>query len=201
MVRSLFFASLIAFSFSASNASAEDAIALFDGNSLSGWEVRPAEGTDGHWKVEDGMIVAENKNKKGSDLWTVKPYQDFELELDYKTPSDYYDTGVFVRGSSHQVQIGISGSLQIDLTACIYAPVDGQGSYPARSDKVAEFNHPGKWNHLKITVEGKHIETFLNDEPFVKYDAVKFPREPIGLQLHQGHHMKIFFRNIKLTPR
>ncbi len=179
---------------------ADDAPSIFDGKTLSGWEVRPAQGTAEHWRVEDEMIIAENVNKKESELWTIKPYGNYELELEFKTPSDYYDTGVFPRGNSHQVQIGISGSLQIDLTGCIYAPVDGQGSYPAQTDKVAKFNRPGQWNKLRIVVQGKHIDTILNGEPFVSYDAIKFPETgPIGLQLHQGHHMKIMFRNLVLT--
>ena len=173
---------------------------LFDGNSLDGWEARPTDGTEGHWKVEDGMIIAENPNKKGSNLWTTKDYTDYELVLEYQTPSEYYDTGVMLRGNGHQVQIGISGSLKKDMTACIYAPKDKKGSYPGKTDKIDQYHRVGEWNQLRIRLTGKRIKTFLNGQPFVDYTGVAINEKgPIGLQLHGGHHMKIRFRNILLT--
>jgi hypothetical protein len=180
---------------------AEDLKPIFDGQSLDGWEALPEQSADAHWKVAHGCIVAENPDKKGSNLWTVKQYRDYELELQYKTPSDYYDSGVMVRGPGHQVQIGISGSLQIDLTACIYAPKDKdpRGKYPVRSDKIESVHKAGQWNHLRILMTGKRIQTFLNGTPMVDYTGVVISDEgPIGLQLHSGHHMKMLFKNVKL---
>ncbi len=171
---------------------------LFDGKTLDGWECNPAELTS-EWRVENGEILGENVSKEGSILWTTSSFRDFEMELDYMTLSDDYDSGLFLRGESHQVQIGISRSLQIDLTGCIYAPVDEQGSYPGRTDKVADFHKVGEWNHLKVIIQGKRIQTFLNGEPFVDYLAVNIVDEgPVGLQLHGGVHMGMKFRNLSL---
>ena len=190
---------LIAFSYG-SVAGAEESTELFDGKSLDGWEVRSKKKDIVEaWKVLDGQIVAENPDKQGSNLWTTKAYRDYELELKYQTPSDYYDTGVFVRGDGHQVQIGISGSLKKDMTGCIYAPKDKRGSYPGKTDKITKFHQVGEWNHLKIIVTGKRIQTFLNGEPFVDYTGVAINKEgPIGLQLHAGHHMKVFFKDVRV---
>lgn len=172
---------------------------LFDGKSLDGWEVRPDKDTEDHWVVKDGVIIAENVNKKGSNLWTIKEYKDYEIELDYQTSSEYYDTGVMLRGDGHQVQLGISGSLKKDMSACVYAPADKRGSYPGVSEKGTEVLKLGQWNHLRIILTGKRIQTFLNGEPCVDYTGVAINDEgPIGLQLHGGHHMKIQFKNIKL---
>ena len=171
---------------------------VFDGKTLEGWQVKPEkEASD--WWAEDGMIFGENEDKKGSVLWTTKEYTDYELELDYQTPSEYYDTGVMLRGDGHQVQIGISGSLKKDMTGCIYAPKDKKGSYPGQTEKVAKFVKTGEWNHLKIILTGKRIQTFVNGEPFVDYTGVVIKdKGPIGLQLHGGHHMKLHFKNLKL---
>ena len=174
---------------------------LFDGKTLEGWAVQPSEGTDGHWKVVGDEVICENVNKVASDLWTTKTYHDYEMELEYKTPSKIYDTGVYLRGAGHQVQIGISSGLKCDLTACIYAAKDehdGSG-YPVQLDKVTQFNKLGEWNHLRIVLTGKRIQTFLNGEAFVDYEGTQINDEgPIGLQLHAGHHMKIHFRNVKV---
>jgi hypothetical protein len=170
---------------------------LFDGKTLKGWECDP-EVEAAHWLVKKGKILfGENTNEKGSMLWTVEEYTDYELELEYQTLTDDYDTGVFPRGNGHQVQIGISRSLQRDMTACIYAPKDEKGAYPGQTDKVAEFHKVGEWNHLKIIVTGKRIQTILNGEPFVDYEGITINEKgPIGLQLHQGVHMAVQFRNI-----
>ena len=171
---------------------------LFDGKTLDGWTCTPEE-VSGHWRVEEGMLVGENPDQLASILWTTGQFGNFELEMEYMTPSGDYDSGVFLRGESHQVQIGISRSLQKDMTGCIYAPVDEQGSYPAQTDKIAEFHRAGEWNHLRIMVSGNRIQTFLNGEPFVDYQAVRIPEEgPVGLQLHAGVHMVIQFRNIRI---
>jgi hypothetical protein len=173
-------------------------VSLFDGRTLTGWECEPAE-LASHWKVENGEMVGENPDEKGSMLWTTGIYTNYELELEYITLTDDYDTGVFPRGNGHQVQIGISRSLQRDMTGCIYAPKDEKGAYPGQTDKVDDFHKVGEWNHLRVIMEGKRIQTFLNGEPFVDYEGIVINDEgPIGLQLHGGVHMAVKFRNIKI---
>jgi hypothetical protein len=175
---------------------------LFNGKDLDGWEVKPAE-LASHWEVRDGKILhGENPDEKGSIIWTTQTFRNYELELEYRTLSDDYDSGVFPRGEGHQVQIGISRSLQRDMTACIYAPKDEQGAYPGQTDKVEEFHKVGEWNHLRIILDGKVIKTFLNGEPFVEYEGITINEEgPIGLQLHGNVHMEVEFRNIVLVER
>ena len=176
----------------------DSSISLFDGKSLEGWECDPLEQAQ-DWKAVAGELLGENPTEQGSILWTKQGFNDFEVELDYITLTDDYDTGIFIRGLTHQVQIGISRSLQKDMTACIYAPKDEQGSYPGQTDKVAEIHKVGEWNHLKVLVTGKRIRTFLNGEPMVDYTGIALVDEgPLGLQLHGGVHMSVKFRNIKV---
>jgi len=177
----------------------QDSTKLFNGKNLEGWHCEPPEMVS-HWTVlEGGILAGENTDEKASILWTTGDFGDFELELDYLALTDDFDSGVFIRGESHQVQIGISRSLQKDMTGCIYAPKDGQGAYPGQTDKVPEFHRGGEWNHLKIIVDGKRIQTFLNGEPFVDYEGITIDETgPIGLQLHGNVHMSIRFRDIIL---
>jgi hypothetical protein len=176
----------------------DSSISLFDGKSMEGWECDPLEQA-GDWKAVDGELLGENPEEQASIIWTNQVFRDFEVELDYITLTDDYDTGLFIRGLSHQVQIGISRSLQKDMTACIYAPKDELGSYPGQTDKVATIHKIGEWNHLKVIVTGKRIQTILNDEPMVDYTGLVLVDEgPIGLQLHGGVHMSVKFKNIKV---
>ena len=176
----------------------DSSISLFDGKSLEGWECDPVEQTS-DWKAVDGELLGENATEKASIIWTTSSFSDFEVECEYITLTDDYDTGLFIRGLTHQVQIGISRSLQKDMTACIYAPEDEQGSYPGQTDKVEEIHKIGEWNHLKVVVTGKRIQTFLNGEPMVDYTGVVLVDEgPVGLQLHGGVHMSVKFRNVRV---
>ena len=171
---------------------------LFDGRSLEGWRCDPAE-CAGDWKALNGELIGENAGELASIIWTNREFGDFEVELEYRALTDDYDSGIFIRGLTHQVQIGISRSLQKDMTACIYAPDDNLGSYPGQTGKVAEIHRAGEWNHLKVIVTGKEIRTFLNGEPMVDYTGVVLGSQgPIGLQLHGGVHMAVKFRNIKV---
>jgi hypothetical protein len=180
------------------NSCGDGSVSLFNGKTLEGWTCDPAE-LASHWKVENGELVGENPDEKGSMLWTGRNYKDYELELEYITLTKDYDTGVFPRGDGHQVQIGISRSLQRDMTACVYAPMDEKGAYPGQTDKVDQFHKVGEWNHLRIIMTGKRIQTFLNQEPFVDYEGIVINDEgPIGLQLHPNVHMAVKFRNIRI---
>jgi hypothetical protein len=173
-------------------------VSIFDGKTLNGWVTDPAE-LAVHWKAENGELEGENPDQQGSMLWTTRPYRDYELELEYITLTDDYDTGVFPRGNGPQVQIGISRSLQRDMTGCIYAPQDEKGAYPGQTDKVGAYHKVGEWNHLRVIMTGKRIQTFLNGEPFVDYTCVVINDEgPIGLQLHGNVHMAVKFRNIRV---
>ena len=178
-------------------ASCDSSVSLFNGKNLEGWTCDPEEQT-GDWKAVDGELEGENLTEQASIIWTDAIYRDFEMECEYVALTDDYDSGIFLRGLSQQVQIGISRSLQKDMTACIYAPDDERGSYPGRTEKVSEIHMPGEWNKLKVIVTGKRIQTFLNGEPMVDYTAVVMEEQgPIGLQLHGGVHMAVKFRNIR----
>ena len=179
-------------------AGCDSSVSLFDGKSLEGWVCDPME-QSGDWKAVDGELLGENPGEQASIIWTTGEFRDFEVECEYMSLSDDYDTGLFIRGLTHQVQIGISRSLQKDMTACIYAPKDEQGSYPGQTDKVTDFHKIGEWNHLKVVATGKRIQTYLNGEPMVDYTGkVLVDKGPIGLQLHGGVHMSVKFRNIKV---
>lgn len=180
---------------------ADEWTALIEEDSLDGWSTK---NMDKYWKIEEGTIIGENADKKGSVLWTEAEFGDYELVVEYKnvSPGDHYDSGVFTRGESHQVQIGISGSLRVDLTGCIYCPKDGNGKYPQMpKEKVKEAHKLGEWNTLHVVTKGKNIKTYLNGELINDYDGVKYPdKGKIGLQLHGGVHMKMEFKNIKIKP-
>jgi len=166
---------------------------------LTGWN---AKDQDTFWKLQDGVIFGDNIDQKGSILWTDNQYGDFELIVEYKTPSEDYDSGVYLHGTSHQVQIGVSRQYKIDLTGCIYCPKDSEEKYPLRPADTVKANHKlGEWNTLHIITKGKSIKTYLNGELINDYTAVNYPdMGKIGLQLHPKVDMKMYFKTVKIRP-
>lgn len=179
----------------------EDGWASLIGEGLEGWTINKEELAN-HWQNIDGVIVGENPDEEGTILWTDRTdYADFELQIEYRTPSEDYDSGVYVRAHSHQVQIGVSRSLERDMTGSIYAPKDGGASYPALTDEdaIAEHHKLGDWNTLRIVCRDNMIQTFLNDAEICNYPAKTIPEAgKIGLQLHQGVNMKMEFRVVRI---
>lgn len=165
---------------------------IFDGKSLEGWVVKGAA----CWTVKDGVLIGENDaKKKGSVLWTASKYQDFVLDFEFKYEG-HIDSGVFVRNSKDQIQIGISGSLKRDMTASPY--IAGKG-YPAEAKGVKALLKEGQWNKMRVAVTGANYKVSLNGVEVLDFQSKTAVKEgPLGLQVHPGLMMKIEFRDIKL---
>ncbi len=200
-------------------------ISLFDGRSLEGWCGQPhhdprelAVATEEaratrqaewdaemrkHWRVENGEIVNLGE---GPFLTTRRSFEDFELELEYKTVA-LADSGIYLRGTP-QVQIwdtteaGGKWSLGAD-----------RGSGGLWNNKVHE-RFPlvladrafGEWNrvHIKLVgarttvdLNGQRVVDFVPMENFWSKELPLFRAGPIQLQTHGG---EIRWRNVRVRP-
>ena len=146
--------------------------------------------------VKDGVLKLENgPQKKGQTLWTSDEYENFEMEFDFKMGKGTVDSGVYVRNSREQIQIGISGSLKRDMTGSPY--ISGKG-YPVEAKGVKELLKLDDWNTMKICAEGKKYTVWLGGEKIMTYQsdsAIK--KGKIGIQLHGNRVMSIEYRNLK----
>ena len=166
---------------------------IFNGKDLTGWDVPD----NNIWfTVKDGVLKLENgPQKKGQTLWTSDEYENFEMEFDFKMGKGTVDSGVYVRNSREQIQIGISGSLKRDMTGSPY--ISGKG-YPVEAKGVKELLKLDDWNTMKICAEGKKYTVWLGGERIMTYEsdsAIK--KGKIGIQLHGNRVMSIEYRNLK----
>ena len=166
---------------------------IFNGKDLTGWDVPD----NNIWfTVKDGVLKLENgPQKKGQTLWTSDEYENFEMEFDFKMGKGTVDSGVYVRNSREQIQIGISGSLKRDMTGSPY--ISGKG-YPVEAKGVKELLKLDDWNTMKICAEGKKYTVWLEGEKIMTYEsdsAIK--KGKIGIQLHGNRVMSIEYRNLK----
>ena len=194
---SLFFAAALA------GAAAEPKLVpLFNGKDLSGFK---AEDSKEFWRVENGILIGENNAaKKGNYLWTAKDYADFVIEFDVRwkgVTERGVDTGVEMRKPNIQLQLGISGSLKVDMSGSFYT--GGKPAYPeagqAKNAK-ALMKPEGEWNTFRIQAKGPTFTCWINGQKASEYTDPKFSGPaPLGLQIHPGVVMKCEYRNVKIA--
>ena len=175
---------------------------LFNGADLTNFK---AEESKEFWRVENGVLVGENNSAlKGNYLWTSKDYSDFVIEFDVRwkgTTERGVDTGVEMRSPKIQLQLGISGSLKVDMSGSFYT--GGKPAYPeeGQAKEAKTVMHPeGEWNTFRIQAKGNTFSCWINGKKASEYTDAKFSgAAPIGLQIHGNVVMKCEYRNIRIA--
>ena len=170
---------------------------IFNGKDLSGWEVPDGNDEAGWYKAVEGVLkIQSGSKKKGSILWSKKKYRNFVVEFEFRMGEGRVDSGMHVR-TKDQIQIGISGSLNRDMTCSPYIP--GKG-YPVEAKNIKKLLKPKDWNTMRIQAIGKEYTVWLQGEKVMTYKSDSAIDEgPIGIQLHGGRKMAIDFRKLKLA--
>ena len=170
---------------------------IFNGKDLSGWEVPDGNDEAGWYKAVEGVLkIQSGPKKKGSILWSKKKYRNFVMEFEFRMGEGRVDSGVHVR-TKDQIQIGISGSLNRDMTCSPYIP--GKG-YPVEAKNIKKLLRPKDWNTMRIQAIGKEYTVWLQGEKVMTYKSDSAIDEgPIGIQLHGGRNMGIDYRKLKLA--
>ena len=203
LVRSAALAATLLVTSTAASSAAEPVLKpLFNGKDLTNFQ---AEGTKPYWRIENGVLIGENDAAlKGHYLWTQKEYGDFVIEFDarWKATTDRgVDTGVEMRKPKIQLQLGVSGSLRVDMTGSFYT--GGKPAYPeAGQAKEAKtlLKPEGEWNTFRIQAKGDTFTCWINGVKASEYTDPKFSgAAPIGFQIHGNVVMKTEFRNIRIA--
>lgn len=177
-------------------------VPLFNGRDLAGFT---GENAGAFWRVEEGVLVGENDAaKKGHYLWTTKSYGDFVLEFEVRwtsaTPRGV-DTGIEMRQPRIQLQLGVSGSLKVDMTGSFYT--GGKPAYPEAGqarEARALMRPEGQWNMFRVQAKGDTFSCWINGTKQVEYTDARFPgAAPLGLQIHPNVEMKVEYRNLRIA--
>lgn len=162
-------------------------IALFDGESLFGWEAT----SNANWRVEDGTIVVDSGDK--GFLCTTTQFADYELQLEFQAAAGT-NSGVFLRTELDP------GDVATDCYELNIAPGDNPfptGSLVKRA-KVEQDLNVDNWQSYQVTVQGDQVRVVLDGTLVLEYqDPNPLGRGRISLQLNEG---RVAFRNIKLRP-
>ncbi|MEO6784640.1 MAG: DUF1080 domain-containing protein [Chthoniobacteraceae bacterium] len=176
---------------------------LFNGKDLTNFKTEPSKE---FWRVENDILIGENNAaKKGDYLWTEKEYKDFVIEFDVRwkgTTPRGVDTGIEMRKPNIQLQLGISGSLKVDMSGSWYT--GGKEKYPesGQAKEAKTLMKPeGEWNTFRIQAKGDTFTCWINGTKASEYTNPKFSgAAPLGLQIHPGVEMKCEYRNMRIAP-
>lgn len=173
---------------------------LFNGKNLGGWEIYGTE----KWYVEDGLLVSESgPDKQYGYLATTKEYNNFELEAEFKQQADG-NSGIFFRSniegttvSGWQVEVAPPGL----HSGGIYESY-GRGWLVKPSPEKEDALKFGEWNTIKIRVDGGRVTTWLNGEQMIDITDEKIAEGTgkIALQIHDGGGIKVYWRNLVVSP-
>jgi hypothetical protein len=189
---------------------------LFDGTTTNGWRGYKLDSMPGGWQVVDGALT---RVAAGGDIVTRDQYANFELKLDWNI-SPGGNSGILYRGSEEEDAIYWSApEMQVlddarhpDGHSRLTSAGSDYGLYPSPAGVVKPA---GEWNHVRIVVNGNHVEHWLNGVKVVEYElgsadwtakvaASKFAPHPhygrntTGYISLQDHGDRVAYRNIKI---
>ncbi len=185
-----------------------DAVGLFTGRDLSGWQVflkDPTVDPKTVWSVKNGVL--QLAGKPNGYLKTDSNYADYHLHVEWRWPANAApksNSGVFVhlhgtdaiwpRSIECQLAAGNAGQLVGGDVALPGAPIINR---KPRAPKLAASSEKpfGEWNVYDIVCRGDTIDVTVNGVHQNRVEKISATSGRIGLQM-EGYPIE--FRNIWL---
>ncbi len=160
-------------------------ITLFNGKDFEGWDIIG----DAEWRVEDGLMVAEDGN--GYAI-TKDTFKDFHFWA-YIHTSTRANGGIFYRWNKlgdrgHEAQIyNVEGAK--NMTGSIYN----------RSSAKNLYARDGRWFLMQVIAQGDHSKVLVNGRLAAEYDRTVNREGHISLQMHRRDSV-IRFKDVRIQP-
>lgn len=190
------------------NNTAQKSRLLFDGKTFRGWE-----GDTLHtWRIEQGTIVGGSQMEMvphNNFICTKRNYDNFILRLKVKLvgKSGFSNAGVQFRSQrladpSHEM-IGYQADVGPGYWGSLYDESRRNKTLMAPdSTTVSRLVKVNDWNDMEIRCENRHIRLYLNGKQTVDYTEAdeSLPQEGlIGLQVHGGGKVEVYYKDLILT--
>ena len=181
-----------------------DAVPLFNGKDLTGWEPI-GNAQNNKWVARDGELVNDNpppaegtaRGPGAANLKTTGKYQDFKLHIEVNCP-EHGNSGIYLRGR-YEIQVGTEGGTQ---------PTHEMGAVYSHFPPMGNIgNKLGQWTAFDITLVGRYVTVYRDGIKI--HDNVEIPG-PTGGALDsnegepgpfflQGDHVGVIrYRNIRV---
>lgn len=189
---------------------------LFDGRTTAGWRGYKKASLPSGWRVVGGALT---RTGGGGDIITTQQFRNFELTLEWNIAPGG-NSGIFYRASEDEDGIHWTApEMQVlddarhpDGKSRLTAAGANYGLHPAPAGIVKPA---GQWNQVRLIVNGRHVEHWLNGVRVLQYElwspdwemrvhGSKFAPHPrygrnaqgyIGLQ---DHGDRVAYRSIKI---
>lgn len=210
--------------------SAVEAVSLFDGTTLTGWDGDPR-----FWRVEDGAITGETTPESALKantflIWRGGTVADFTIEFSYRIVSVEGNSGLQFRSvdrgnfqvTGYQANIeqggkNRNGMLYSEGTGREVLALAGERTsvgdgktrlstekFAEAKDLFAKVNGRGEWNRYRVEATGNHVRISINQVVMCEVtDESNNDAARSGIlafQLHVGKPMKLQLKDLKLTP-
>ena len=183
----------------------EEAVSLFDGETLAGWDSTPNV-----WRVEEGAITAGSHEKdfpRNEFIFTQKSYANFDLTLKIKCSGDLetgqVNSGIQIR--SARLKDGSAAGYQIDCGKGWFGKIYDEHrrrllyDTPLNEKELLEAIDTFGWNDYRILAEGPRIQVWINGIKASDYTETN-PDIPlnghIAPQIHKGGHVMVQFKDV-----
>jgi hypothetical protein len=124
------------------------------------------------WSIDAAGVISATADQS---IWSTKAYENFELELEFKT-DHCTNSGVVIYCTDKKDWIPNAVEIQIADDYC-----DHFGQSASTGSCGAVYGHlapsafqlvkkPGEWNKMKITAKGKNIQVSLNGKKITQMD-------------------------------
>jgi len=157
----------------------------------------------GYFELDEKSGILKSQGGMGLFWYSVKKYQDFILELDFKCSQEDTNSGIFLRVPELPINNDyIYHSFEIQIYDKGKGIHKTGAAYDAEAPMQDAFKPTGEWNHFKITFKENRIIIELNDILVLNWEAeprgkiLDFADEGyIGLQNHDSIS-PVYFKNI-----
>jgi hypothetical protein len=200
---------------------------LFDGHSKAGWHVYQLKSDGSAWKVADGMLYLDPKEKKdwqtvgGGDLVTDAAFENYHLSLEWKI-SPKGNSGI-IFGIQDDPKYEHSWHTGLEMQV-----LDNEGHPDGKIPKHRAANlydliaaspenvkTPGEWNHAEVILNKGKLDLRLNEANVVSVqlrddnwnkmvagskfrELPSFARFTSGHIGLQDHGDLVWYRNIRI---
>lgn len=175
------------------NSSCKNSQTLFQENA-SDWE----KNGNATWEFTDEALTG-SITRGNSFVMTNQKYDDYVLELEFN-PDAAINSGVYIHCSEKVINTDVCYEVNISDTNA--NPDNRTGAIVPIAAPKATIESIGKWNTMKIKVEGNHFQVWTNGVLTADATDDKLSDGFIGLQAlgNNQDNGVIKFRNIKITP-
>ncbi len=173
---------------------------LFDGKTLSGWEI--VDGPETAFYVDEGDIVSSQASQNPAWLRSVKSFENFDFRCEFYVRG-WIDGGVYIHAPLHGRASWTGMEIKIFQQVDETPKSNSMGSiFPLIAPSKVNVKNRGEWNSMRILMDWPSLQVWVNGEQVQDVDCEAHPelryRFRHGFMGLSGLGYPIRFRNLRI---